>query len=588
MTTSSNNSTMTAQIINESILQKATQILSDHFKEKIAIKTVEFLSEPERRNVVLRLILNSSESKPQTAILKQSLAEESDADDKEAYARFARDWAGLEFASQIPQNMHNVPRFYGGNREHRFILIEDLGQKHISLVDTLTQPSRNKAILALQRFMKALGGFHAASFGHTPLYETLLRKIHPQADSLQDDLNFYWGELLVTLKLVTQKLNFFLSEECISEAQSLVESLLKPNQFTVLTHGDICPDNVFDHEDSRDLQLIDFEWAFVRNALLDGTYLRMSMPTCWCAKAIPDDIIDSLEQIYREELKRVIPAAKDDLTYTKAYTEACGFWLLQQTLPYLDSVLDQDRVGPSGPVPEDSLWKAKENWGRPRVLTRLQAFIAVASGSGLLPHLKQMAEALLLKVKKHWPEVQPLEYYPAFHPAKFYIRRFKAGDERDIYQLFYDTVHTINRNDYTEEQVNIWAPEQPDLSKWNKSLTKNHSFVAIDKEKGKIIGFSDMENNGYLNRGYVHKDYQRQGIGKALLLAREERAKELSLKKLFADVSITAKPFFEKHGYIIEKEQIKELGGALFTNYKMVKKLGRVTNTLENENSSIV
>jgi hypothetical protein len=45
--------------------------------------------------------------------------------------------------------------------------------------------------------------------------------------------------------------------------------------------------------------------------LLDGTYLRMSMPTGWCAKAIPIDVIESLEIIYREELKRTIPAAND-------------------------------------------------------------------------------------------------------------------------------------------------------------------------------------------------------------------------------------------------------------------------------------
>lgn len=59
--------------------------------------------------------------------------------------------------------------------------------------------------------------------------------------------------------------------------------MLSPGSFTILTHGDICPDNVFDHEECKDLQLIDFEWVFVRNALLDDTYLRMSMPICWCA-----------------------------------------------------------------------------------------------------------------------------------------------------------------------------------------------------------------------------------------------------------------------------------------------------------------
>jgi hypothetical protein len=78
--------------------------------------------------------------------------------------------------------------------------------------------------------------------------------------------------------------------------------MLSPSPFTVLTHGDICPDNVFDHE-GKDLQLIDFEWNFVRNALLDGTYLRMSMPTCWCANDCSRELLtnnaDWIDHFYK-------------------------------------------------------------------------------------------------------------------------------------------------------------------------------------------------------------------------------------------------------------------------------------------------
>ncbi len=126
----------------------------------------------------------------------------------------------------------------------------------------------------------------------------------------------------------------------------------------------------------------------------------------------------------------------------------------------------------------------------------------------------------------------------------FYIREFELGDEVEIYQLFYDTVHYVNRRDYTEEQVNLWAPKIPDISQWRVSLKENYSFVAINKEDNKIIGFSDLEKNGYLNRGYVHYNYQRQGVGKALLQIRENKARELGIKKLFSEVSITAKAFF--------------------------------------------
>jgi Phosphotransferase enzyme family len=407
------------QIINPNVIQAAQHLLQQYFATPCEITSITFLSEPEQRNIVLRLYLEKKSSViPDSLILKQSLPEPTDDDDKDAYARFARDWAGLEFLSRIKQWHHNAPKFYGGNKEYRFILLEDLGIKHISLVDSLTLPSKTEAIAALTRFMVALGSFHAATYGYVSEYETILHDINEQAESIPEELDFVLSDLLPSLELANKNLGLFTTPELIQEAQGLIRSLINPGPFTVLTHGDICPDNVFDHKGDQELQLIDFEWAVVRNALLDGTYLRMSMPTCWCAKAIPYDVIEPLEAIYREELKRVIPAASDDSAYLTAYTEACGFWLLQQTIPLLNSVIDKDRIGPSGPTPVNSLWKPEENNARPRVLARLEAFIDVASKNKQLPHLRKIAQDMLSAVKMRWLDAKPLELYPAFKEGK--------------------------------------------------------------------------------------------------------------------------------------------------------------------------
>ncbi|HRD68998.1 MAG TPA: phosphotransferase [Legionella sp.] len=403
------------RILDSNLLDTITHILNKKFAAEVTISSTQFLSEPERRNCLVRLFLSSQTKEiPASIILKQSLREDTDADDEDAYARFARDWAGLEFASEIKQNKHNVPKFFGGDKENRFILIEDLGMQHVSLVDSLTRADRKNAIAALTRFMKALGSFHAASFGNTALYEQILQSVHPEAETIDDELSFAFNDLLPKLDLANKNLGLTLTKECIEEAKSLIEYTIKPELFTVLTHGDICPDNVFDHADTKDLQLIDFEWCVVRNPLLDGTYLRMSMPTCWCAKAIPTDVIEHLEYIYREELKQTIPEAADDQQYNKAYTYACGFWLLQQTIPFINSTREQDRIGPSGPVPKDSFWSDEENWVRPRVLSRLQAFIECSSVHQHLPHLQQMALAMLTELKQCWPETSFLKFYPAF------------------------------------------------------------------------------------------------------------------------------------------------------------------------------
>ena len=37
------------------------------------------------------------------------------------------------------------------------------------------------------------------------------------------------------------------------------------------------------------------------------------------------------------------------------------------------------------------------------------------------------------------------------------IREYHSSDLREIVELFYDTVHTVNAKDYTPEQLNAWA-----------------------------------------------------------------------------------------------------------------------------------
>lgn len=43
------------------------------------------------------------------------------------------------------------------------------------------------------------------------------------------------------------------------------------------------------------------------------------------------------------------------------------------------------------------------------------------------------------------------------------IRNYQPSDCKEIAELFYNTVHTINAKDYTKEQLNVWATGQVDL-----------------------------------------------------------------------------------------------------------------------------
>ena len=146
------------------------------------------------------------------------------------------------------------------------------------------------------------------------------------------------------------------------------------------------------------------------------------------------------------------------------------------------------------------------------------------------------------------------------------LRKYDAKDCEALAVLFYNTVHTVNAQDYNQEQLNAWAPEKMDLLKWNNSLLEHYSLVAVARNT--ILGFGDIDNSGYLDRLYVHQDYQGKGVATAICDRLEQAVQG---EKIITHASITARPFFEKRGYRVIKEQQVERQGILLQNFIMEK-----------------
>lgn len=152
-----------------------------------------------------------------------------------------------------------------------------------------------------------------------------------------------------------------------------------------------------------------------------------------------------------------------------------------------------------------------------------------------------------------------------FGEIKMLIREYQTSDCKETTELFYNTVHTVNAKDYTKEQLDVWATGQVDLEKWNQSLQEHYSIVAI--ENGIIVGFGDIDKTGYLDRLFVHVDYQGKGIAAAICNQLEQTVQG----DVTTHASITAKPFFEKRGYKVVKEQQVERQEIFLTNFYMKK-----------------
>lgn len=153
------------------------------------------------------------------------------------------------------------------------------------------------------------------------------------------------------------------------------------------------------------------------------------------------------------------------------------------------------------------------------------------------------------------------------------LRKYKSDDCLNLLKLFYDTVRTVNKKDYNNKQLSVWAPDNYIEEKydiWQKSLSEN--FTIIAEINGEIAGFGDIEKTGYLNRLFIHKDYQHMGIASAIVKELEEYAEKICICTIITEASITAKPFFKKLGYTLIKEQQVERKGIFLTNY-VIKKI---------------
>ncbi|MEO8400962.1 MAG: phosphotransferase [Gammaproteobacteria bacterium] len=401
------------------MLNNASQLMSVYFKKSVHFSKVTQLSEPDRRNVILRLFIdNPTTGMPQTLILKKNSIEQQIFDrgesetEIEQLTRFAHDWAGIEFLTQIGGN--HAPHFYAGNFEYKFIIIEDLGFAHPSLVGPLTRASSpiniQEAKSALTAYVRRLGKMHADTAGKGDQFNSILKRIYHQA------LRFNYIPESDAQAVIKQfeKCSEKETKELAKEINAVLEFSQSANEFNVFLHGDICPDNVY--YQNNQMHFIDFEFADFGNALVDSVYMRMHMPSCWCSKAVPSLLVFQMESIYREELKAGVIAAADDAIYNKQLAYACAYWLIR-TIKQLDDMdlIDHEWICPSGPVDPDSKWEPEKNAFRPRILSRLEAFISCSQATGQLPKLGEASIQMLSHLRKVWPETKAIEVFPVFN-----------------------------------------------------------------------------------------------------------------------------------------------------------------------------
>lgn len=144
------------------------------------------------------------------------------------------------------------------------------------------------------------------------------------------------------------------------------------------------------------------------------------------------------------------------------------------------------------------------------------------------------------------------------------IRNYKESDFDALCEIFLRAVIETASQDYSPRQIAAWS--QIDASRWQEKLT--HSRVQVAVINNHPVGFITAIER-YIDLLFVSPEFIRRGVASALFATLVTRLPD---GMITVDASITAKPFFECHGFQVIQQQSVESRGVAFVNYHMALK----------------
>ncbi|GAA1495826.1 GNAT family N-acetyltransferase [Paeniglutamicibacter kerguelensis] len=149
------------------------------------------------------------------------------------------------------------------------------------------------------------------------------------------------------------------------------------------------------------------------------------------------------------------------------------------------------------------------------------------------------------------------------------IRPYAETDAPATLGVFLAAVTETASAHYSAEQIAAWArADERDAIQWNTARKSLNTYVAAIGAE--VAGFSDVEADGYIDMMFVAPKFGRRGVAGALLAHLRAIAVGTSASELYANASITARPFFERHGFAVVAEQHPVSRGVEMTNYRML------------------
>jgi putative acetyltransferase len=151
------------------------------------------------------------------------------------------------------------------------------------------------------------------------------------------------------------------------------------------------------------------------------------------------------------------------------------------------------------------------------------------------------------------------------------LRPYLAADLPLLLEIKLSAIEELTGEDYDEAQRRAWADLADDEAGLGEILQRGLSLVALIG--GGPVGFIVLAGGGLIDQLYVHPSVARTGVGSALVDAIEKLAAARKIDTLLVDASDTAKPLFDKRGYVAVSRNTIPVEDVWLGNTRMKKKL---------------
>jgi putative acetyltransferase len=151
------------------------------------------------------------------------------------------------------------------------------------------------------------------------------------------------------------------------------------------------------------------------------------------------------------------------------------------------------------------------------------------------------------------------------------LRPFLAEDASALAEIFRASIEELTADDYGQAQQEAWASAADDEAAFGRRLEGALTLVATSD--GEPVGFASLKDGEEIDMLYVHPEAVGQGVATMLCDALEKLAHARGAKRLTAQASDTALPFFERRGFQAQRRNTVLRGGEWLATTTVEKRL---------------